>query len=64
MTRNEPIETAKDQQPDYRDIWSKASAEAIFKALIPVWKSKPQRISNFYSEDEGILEHLRREAEK
>jgi len=26
-------------QPDYRDLWSKASAEAIFKALIPGWKA-------------------------
>jgi len=29
-------------QPDYRDLWRQASAEAIFNALIPGWKAVPR----------------------
>lgn len=35
MTKEAPVPT----QPDYRDIWSVASADEIFKTLIPGWKA-------------------------
>jgi len=34
-----PAEPTPIKEQDYHDIWREASAEAIFKALIPGWKA-------------------------
>ena len=36
---NSLIEGGYEPKPDYRDTWQKASADEIFKALIPGWKA-------------------------